>query len=177
VFALALSLLLAGAEPAPPPAVVRVRVQDEGLPKGYRVEFRVGAKILELPKALGKKGVWKERVLGESEGCREVVLRSGRTEFLELPLRTRPEPAEDSVVGLPCSYTIFDAEGAIVRTGGGRLHAVTSTPGDGRIVLFARQDGDTRDGHPNIHVGVKVEGRFVVAIPSVAQLPGSLVRP
>ncbi|WP_285608097.1 hypothetical protein [Geothrix edaphica] len=153
--------------------VVRIKVKDQGLPPGYRIEFKIGATVLGIPEKIGKSDDLKERILGESVSTHEVVLLSGQSEglALDIPLKAAPleAPGLRVLLGLPATYTIYDSANQVVRSSSVRFHALTTTFDDGRIVLYARQNGLTQDGKPNILVGTEIDGQpkaKIIAIPN-----------
>lgn len=163
-----------------PNPIVRIKIQDQGLPQGYRVEFKIGALILGLPLKITNREDLQERIFGESICTHEVVLRYGQTEgtFLDIPLKTAVTKMDGIriLVGLPTTYTIYDQANQVVRSSSARFHASTATYDDGHIVLLARQNGLDQEGKPDILVGTKVEGQplgMMLGIPkqSVANPP------
>jgi hypothetical protein len=152
--------------------VVRIRVQDQGLPPGYRIEFKIGATVLGIPEKVDKSDDLKERILGESVSTHKVVLVSGQPEgvALDILLKAAPLPAPGFrvLLGLPATYTIYDSANQVVRSSSVRFHALTTTFDDGRIVLYARQNGFTQDGKPSILVGTEIDGQpkaNIIAVP------------
>lgn len=163
-----------------PNPIVRIKIQDQGLPQGYRVEFKIGALILGLPLKITNRDDLQERILSESIGTHEVVLHYGQTEgtFLDMPLKSAATEMDGIriLVGLPTTYTIYDQANQVVRSSSARFHANTATYGDGHIVLLARQNGLDQEGKPDILVGTKVEGQplgMMLGIPkqSVSNVP------
>jgi len=158
-----------------PNSVMRIQVQDLGLPPGYRVAFNVGAVILGHPKKMETPADWKERILGESIGTQDVVLHAGQTKgiFLDIPLKSLPtvDPESRTVLGLPVTYTIYDAASQVVRSSTARFHARTDNHADGHVVLGARQNGRTPEGKPNILVGTGLDGQPPGVIAHTLKLP------
>lgn len=152
--------------------VVRIKVKDHGLPPGYRIEFTVGAVVLGITEKVGKSDDLKERILGEAVSTYKVVLVSGQSEgvTLDIPLKAAPieAPGFRVLLGLPVTYTIYDSANQVIRSSSGRFHAKTTTFDDGRIVLYARQNGLTQGGEPNILVGIEIDGQskeIIIVIP------------
>jgi len=142
--------------------VVRIKIMDQGLPPGYRVEFKIGAIVLGRPEKIGQMESLKDRILGESISTHEVVLVA-ESEAIDLviPLKATPleVPGLRPLLGIPATYTIFDSDNQVVRFSSVRFHALTTTFDDGRIILHARQNGLTQEGKPNILVGTEIAGQ------------------
>lgn len=161
-------------------AMVQIKVQDQGLPPGYRVEMTLSVHVLGWSEIRESPEYAKERLLGESASSHEIVLRSGQKEgtIFDIPLKAVPEcPYGFRIfIGLPATYTIYDAGNRAISTRTVRFNAQTTFLDHRLIVLYAKQSGFTSDGQPNILVEATVGGQSIRGIVGTRNLtaPGEI---